>query len=139
MLYIDSNVFIYPVIYENQLKAKKAKELLLKIEDGEVSASTSVLTWDEVVWVVSKVLSRTDGINQGRKLLSFPNLEFISVDENVISLAQILLDKYDITPRDSMHLASAMTKKIKTIVSDDKDFDQIKEVKRIPLLSINFS
>lgn len=135
MLYIDSNVFIYPVIYEteNQQKAKKAKEFLLKIEDGEVSAYTSTLTWDEVVWVVSKVLGRADGINQGRKLLGFPNLEFINVDEEVLSLAQFLLNKYNITPRDSIHSASAIIKKIKTIVSDDKNFDQIQEIKRIPL------
>jgi predicted nucleic acid-binding protein len=35
MPYIDSNVFIYPVIYrtEAQPKAKKAKEILMKIED----------------------------------------------------------------------------------------------------------
>ena len=83
MPYIDSNVFIYPVIYqtESQQKAKKAKEILLKIENGEISAYTSTLTWDEVVWVVSKLLGRDDGINQGKKLLGFPNLEFINVDE----------------------------------------------------------
>jgi hypothetical protein len=65
MPYIDSNVFIYPVIYqtESQQKAKKAKETLLKIENGEISAYTSTLTWDEVVWVVSKLLSRDDGVN----------------------------------------------------------------------------
>jgi predicted nucleic acid-binding protein len=69
MPYIDSNVFIYPVIYptESQQKAKKAKEILLKIENGDISAHTSTLTWDEVVWVVGKLLSRDDGINQGKK------------------------------------------------------------------------
>jgi len=39
MPYIDSNVFIYPAIYqtESQQKAKKAKEILLKIEKGDIS------------------------------------------------------------------------------------------------------
>ena len=136
MPYIDSNVFIYPVIYqtESQQKAKKAKEILLKIEKGEISAHTSTLTWDEVVWVVGKVLGRDDGINQGKKLLGFPNLEFINVDEGILTLAQNLLNKYKLSPRDSIHAASAVSRKIKAVISDDKDFDQVKEITRAPLV-----
>ena len=135
MPYIDSNVFIYPVIYkaETQPKAKKAKEILLKIEKGELKAYTSTLTWDEVTWVVNKVLGREDGIHQGRKLLGFPNLEFINVDEGTLTLAQMLLDKYKLNPRDSIHIASALSRKINIIISDDEDFDQVKEITRTPL------
>ena len=135
MPYIDSNVFIYPTIYqtEAQPKAKKAKEILFKIESGELSAYTSTLTWDEVVWVVSRVLSRHDGISQGRKLLGFPNLEFINVDEGILTQAQTLIDKYKLSPRDAIHVASALGRKIKTVISDDEDFDQVKEITRTPL------
>lgn len=107
MSYIDSNIFIYPVVYsaENQEKARKAKEILLKIERGELKAYTSTLTWDEVVWVVSRTMGREDGADQGKKLLGFPNLEFIDVDKRVLSSAQMLLEKYKIKPRDSIHLA----------------------------------
>jgi len=136
MPYIDSNIFIYPVIYqtETQPKAKKAKEILLKIESGELSAYTSTLTWDEVVWVVSRVLSRNEGVRQGRKLLGFPNLGFIDVDEGIVTIAQTLLDKYKLSPRDSIHVASALSRKIKAVISDDQDLDQVKEIKRTPLV-----
>jgi hypothetical protein len=136
MPYIDSNVFIYPVIYrtETQQKAKKAKEILHQIENGELSAYTSTLTWDEVVWVVSKALSRNDGIRQGKKLLGFPNLEFINVDEGILTLAQMLIDKYKLSPRDSIHIASALSRKTKAIISDDGDFDQVKEISRTSLV-----
>lgn len=136
MAYVDSNVFIYPVIYPTdvQQKARKAKEILHKIERGELSAYTSTLTWDEVVYVVSRTMGRDDGINQGKKLLGFPNLEFINVDEGTLALAQMLLDKYKLSPRDSIHVASALSRKIKKVVSDDKNFDQVKELTRIPLL-----
>jgi predicted nucleic acid-binding protein len=135
MPYIDSNVFIYPVIYqtEAQQKAKKAKEILHKIENGELSAYTSTLTWDEVVWVVSRVMGRNDGIAQGRKLLGFPNLKFINADENVLTQAQTLMDKYKLSPRDSIHVASALVRNIKAVISDDADFDQVQEIKRTPL------
>jgi predicted nucleic acid-binding protein len=135
MQYVDSNVFLYPVLYPSDLepKAKKAKEILLQIENGTLLASTSTLTWDEVVWVATKLLGRTDGVAQGQKLLGFPNLQFINVDEGVIAQAQALLAKYNLSPRDSIHIASALSKKIKTILSDDADLDQIKEVKRTPI------
>jgi hypothetical protein len=118
---------------ETQPKAKKAREILLKIESGELAACTSTLTWDEVVWVVSRVLSRNDGVGQGRKLLGFPNLEFINVDEGIVTIAQELLDKYKLSPRDSIHVASALSRKIKAVISDDQDLDQVKEIKRTPL------
>lgn len=135
MLYIDSNVFIYPVIYQTdpQPKAKRAKEILLSIEKGEQSACTSTLTWDEVVWVVTKVMGRNDGITQGRKLLGFPNLQFINADENVLTTAQKLIEKYKLNPRDSIHVASALDRRIKTVISDDEDLDIVKEIKRTPL------
>ena len=135
MQYIDSNVFLYPTLYqpETEPKAKKAKEILLKIESGELPSATSILTWDEVVWVTTKHLGRADGIAQGQKLLGFPNIEFIEVDEAIVTQAQTLMSKYSLTPRDSIHIASALIKKARTIISDDEDFDQVKEIKRTPL------
>ena len=135
MPYLDANVFIYPVIYqaETEPKAKKAKEILLNVERGKIAAYTSMLTWDEVVWVISKVLGRGEGITQGQKLLGFPNLQFVTADENVILRAQRLLNKYSLSPRDSIHVASALEKRIKSLISDDADFDQVKEIKRIPI------
>jgi len=135
MQYVDSNVFLYSALYspESEPKAKKAKEILQKIENKELSAATSTLTWDEVVWVSTKLLGRSGGITLGQKLLGFPNLEFINVDESIIAQAQSLMDKYRLSPRDSIHVASALSRKATIIISDDEDFDQIKEIKRTPL------
>ena len=135
MSYIDSNVFIYAILYEaaTEPRAKKAKQILLSIEKGELAAYTSTLTWDEVVWVVSKTMGKNEGVSQGQKLLGFPNLGFVSVDENILVQAHALMNKYNLSPRDSIHIASAIDRKIKTIISDDKEVDRVKEIKRTPL------
>jgi predicted nucleic acid-binding protein len=135
MHYVDSNVFLYPVLYpaDTQPKSKKAKEILLNIETGQLEAATSMLTWDEVVWVATKLLGSADGKNQGRKLLGFPNLQFIDVNERIIVHAQELIDKHKLSPRDAIHLASALQGKAKAIISDDEDFDQTKEITRISI------
>ena len=135
MPYLDSNVFIYPVIYqaEYEPKAKRAKQILQNIESGKTDAYTSTLTWDEVVWVISRTLNRSEGINQGKKLLDFPNLKLIPADSQVLSHAQRLIEKHNIKPRDAIHVASALEKKVTEIISDDSELDVIKELVRIPL------
>jgi len=135
MPYLDSNVFIYPVIYEtgSEPKAKRAKEILLSVESGELAAYTSTLTWDEVVWVISRTMGRSEGTSQGKKLLGFPNLTFIAADGIILGRAQRLIEKQKINPRDAIHVASALEKKILEIVSDDSELDMIKEIRRIPL------
>ncbi len=135
MDYVDSNVFIYAVLYreDEEKKVKKAKEILLKIEKQQLHACTSTLTWDEFVWVVSKTLGKEDGIYQGQKLLGFPNLDFVNVDEVVLAQAQKFLENYRLAPRDSIHLACALARKASYIISDDEVFDKVKEIKRIPL------
>ena len=134
MAYIDSNVFIYPILYdEEEPKAKKAKQILVSIEKGELRAYTSTLTWDEVVWVVRKTMGKDVAISQGQKLLGFLNLHFINTDENILSQAQALMAKYNLSPRDSIHIASAIDRKLKIIISDDKDAEVVKEIKRTPL------
>ena len=96
-------------------------------------AYTSTLTWDEVVWVIRRVLGFDDALNQGAKLLSFPNLIFVEVDKLVVARAQKLLEEYGLRPRGAIHVASALKKGVKEIVSDDKDLDKVKEMERIPL------
>lgn len=133
MLYIDSNIFLYPIIYEVEAieEAKRAKDLLLKIAHGDVEACTSIITWDEIVWVVRKIFGLEPSIEQGKLLLTFPNLKFLAIKKSIILRAQEILEKYGIKPRDAIHAATAIENKIESIASYDKDFDVIKEIKRI--------
>lgn len=131
--YIDSNIFIYPIVYDPSSirEALRAKNFLRKIALGEIEAYVSPVTWDEVVWVVRKVLGVSSSLNQGRKLLSFPNLKILPVKRTTVLKAQDLMEKYELKPRDALHAAIALENKITTIVSYDEDFDKLKEIKRI--------
>ncbi|MBS7649388.1 MAG: type II toxin-antitoxin system VapC family toxin [Candidatus Bathyarchaeia archaeon] len=133
MLYIDSNIFLYPIVYEVGAveEAKRSRDLLLRIALGDVEACTSIITWEEVVWVVRRVFGLEPSIEQGKRFLTFPNLKFLAVKKSVILRAQELLEKYRVKPRDAIHAATAIENKITNIASYDKDFDIIREIKRI--------
>ena len=57
LLYVDSNIFLYPIIYKLEAveEARESKDFLLKISEGLVEACTATITWDEIVWVVRKI------------------------------------------------------------------------------------
>jgi len=137
-IYVDSNAFILPVIGEDSKRARGATSLLRMIETERVEAFTSILTWDEVAWVVAKVLGKSDGVAAGKKLLSFPHLRFVEVNSAIMSTAQSLLERYSsrgLGPRDAIHCSSALTRKTISIASDDGGLDVVKEVKRVSLES----
>jgi len=130
LLYVDSNVFLYPIIYKPETveEARESKDFLLKISEGLVDACTATITWDEVVWVVRKIFGLKASIELGRKFLEFPNLKLLNV---IVLRAQRLMEKYKIKPRDAIHAATALENGIETIVSYDRDFDKLEEIKRL--------
>lgn len=133
-IYVDSNVFILPVLYgDSERRAVNAAEVLKKIESKKLTAYTSMLTWDEVTWVVLKSLGRADSREVGKKLLQFPNLRFVEVSEAVIAKSQLLIENFATSPRDAIHCSSALVKGISTVITDDADFDAFEDIKRVPL------
>lgn len=133
MLYIDSNVFLYPIVYDSEfiVEAKKAKDFLFKIAQGDFEACTATITWDEIAWVVRKLFGFESCAEESRKFLAFPNLKLLGVKKSTVFKAQELMEKYKMKPRDAIHAATALENKITEIVSYDKDFDEVKEIKRI--------
>lgn len=133
LFYIDSNIFLYPVIYDESfmIEAKRARDFLLKIALGEVDAYTSTLAWDEVNWVIRRIFGVDFSIVEGKRLLSFPNLKFLGVRKATILKAQEIMEKYRLRPRDAIHVSVALENKISTLVSFDKNFDLVSEVRRI--------
>ena len=130
--YIDSNIFIFPAIYDNE-QACKAGKILSRIENNEIIGYTSVLTWDEVMYVIWKILGKADSISIGKKFINYPNLRFINTDLNIIIKATEIAENYNLKPRDSIHIATALSRDIHNIISDDSDFDSVDIVYRIKL------
>ena len=131
-VYVDTNIFLNPILYNinaNQ-EANKSKSFLEKIIDNKIIGFTSVLTWDEFVWIIRKTLGIQLAIEKGRKFLIIPNLRIVKVSLITINRAQNLISNYKIQPRDAIHVASALENKINKIISFDEDFDIIKEIER---------
>ena len=132
MNYIDANVFIFAVL-DISPESSSCKDIILKITEGKMPAATSVLTWDEFVWVIRKHTNYDLALEEGNELLQTPNLKFLSADFSIVAEAQHLMKEYNLKPRDAIHAAAAIKNGIKDFVSNDPDFDKIKEIKRIKI------
>jgi hypothetical protein len=129
MIYLDSNVFIYATLNTEDI-GNEARSLLGKVQKGHIEACSSSLTFDELVWVVKRNRNIEDAISAGEAFLNMPKLRLVDVDGNLLSIALFLMQKYRLNPRDAIHAASAITERADIMVSEDRDFEQVKEFKR---------
>jgi len=129
-VYIDANCFIYASSTEEE--NIKAKKVLEKIKAGNYKkAYTSVLTVDEFLWRAQKEVGRELAAKGTSIFFSLENLELIDANSEIISQAIELYKNEKLDPRDAIHLASMVSKGIKTIISSDSDFDKLRGIKRI--------
>ncbi|MAG02279.1 VapC toxin family PIN domain ribonuclease [Candidatus Pacearchaeota archaeon] len=127
--YLDANIFIQGILREDN----NSKETLLRIAKGEFIGVTSLLSWDEITFIVRKFIGKEIAEIEGRKLFKLPNLKFVEVNRNIINKAQKIFEKYNIKPRDSIHAATAILQGCKEIISEDSDFDKVSELKRVAI------
>ena len=131
LTYIDSNIFLYAVLYDDE-RAQRCRNALAGIVDGKLEAVTSVLTWDEFTHVVEKVLDRPSAVLEGERFLHFPRLLFQPCTTGVLIRAQQLRASTQLGARDSIHAASALIAGARTLLSEDRDFNGISELRYQP-------
>ena len=132
MAYLDANVFVYAATHDpaKSRKAKKSISILRDVEEGQIRGVTSFLTWDEVVWVVWKLGGREAAIMAGARFLKLQNLSLVPVNLSVMVRAQELIERYQLKPRDSIHVSTALIAGEREIISEDAELDVIKEIRR---------
>ncbi|MBS3080606.1 type II toxin-antitoxin system VapC family toxin [Candidatus Pacearchaeota archaeon] len=128
--YLDSNIFIYPILYEDET-SENCKRILLDLLKGKFKGYTSILTWDEFVHTIKKHKGKEISISEGKKFLKFSNLTFIKTHLSTIYKAQKIFTENNVGPRDAIHAATALLNNIDEIITGDPDFDAVKEIKRI--------
>ncbi|MBI3032724.1 type II toxin-antitoxin system VapC family toxin [Candidatus Woesearchaeota archaeon] len=132
MLYLDANFFIF-ALFDIMKKGQNARSLQKEIIDGKKTAVTSVLALEEVMWVIIKNKKKALIRQVIQDIYAMPNLSIKEVSPIVPVKALDFMEKYNLKPRDSFHLAVMELLNVTLIVSDDVDFDKVKSIKRIKL------
>ncbi len=134
MIYLDANVFIFAALNTERM-GEEARRLLRKVQEGELVAASSTLSFDELVWAVKRNRTADDAITSGEALLDMPRLKLVNVDPDLLAKALAVMKEYRLDPRDAIHAASALKEDAEAIVSTDKHFDRVKEIERRGIIS----
>ncbi|MBS3171129.1 type II toxin-antitoxin system VapC family toxin [Candidatus Woesearchaeota archaeon] len=129
--YLDANVFIYAILNDLEL-GNKCREILRQAHLGKFKCITSCLTFDEILWNVRKI--RPKEFNNICSNILNLNIKFVEVNKIILHKMTEILKKYDLKPRDTLHLATMYVNNCKEIISEDDDFDVVEEIKRTDIM-----
>lgn len=131
-MFIDTNVFLYAAGRSHPMKPY-ALRVLENIGSGAIEAQTNTEVIQEILYVLNRRNARDSGIALAREVLDLlPNP--LPVTKPDTALALLYLERYrQLKVRDAIHLGTMLTNGIEEIVSADRDFDGIDDIRRLDL------
>ena len=126
--FIDSNVFFYSKIMDREYGASCA-EVLRKVEDDRIHAATSTLVILEVANALRKfgLMKQVKEVVDSIFSLQLLMLEMTSSD---VRNASEISQRLNVSPYDCVHVAVMKRMEIRTIISADKEYDRITDIRR---------
>lgn len=129
-LFVDTNVFLRYLLADHKTQSPAAKRLFTEAKKGKLFLITHPLVISEIFFMLYSYyrFSKVEIIEKIKIVLLFDGLEII--EKNIIFQAIAFYEKNNIDFVDAYLAAFAIENKI-GVCSFDRDFDKIKEVKRI--------
>ena len=129
-LFVDTAVIMYAAGADHPLKEPCA-EILRRIAAGKLSAVTSA----EVIQEIAHRFVHAGRSEQAAQLMTFA-LDLFSpvlpIGQAVVERLPGLIRRYpSLQARDLIHVATCLEERIDAIVSPDRGFDQVAELRRI--------
>jgi predicted nucleic acid-binding protein len=129
-VFLDTNVFLYAIGGESPHR-DSCRNLLAAVGKGDVDAVTSSEILQEVLHIRTRRVDLADGIQAARSAASMV-AEVLAVTGNDVLAACKVLEKHpQISARDALHVAVMKANQLHTLISVDKDFDPIRDIKRV--------
>ncbi len=129
--FVDSPLLIYLNTVTNPTTRIIYESFYLDIL-SKYKLYTDVLVLDEVIYVSKKKYGIPYNISiEFIESIVLPYVSIISLGEDEYRLASKLLVEYGLKPSDALHLAAMINNGINVMVSEDREFDKLENVKRL--------
>lgn len=131
--FIDTNIFLRPVVKDDPEKTRDCRMLFEKIKKGEVKAFTSNLVLAELVWTGQSFYKIKKG-QLTKVLKGIIGLKGLQIIDNLNSQAALeIWERANIKFIDALIASNPrILKKEVVVVSFDTDFDKIKVILKEP-------
>ncbi len=129
-VFVDAPLFIYLNTLSNYKIRKLYERYYIDIL-LENKVYTDVLVLDEVIYISKKKYGIPYHLS-----LDFihshimPYVNIIPIDEDTYEIASRIIREYNIKPSDALHVGAMKNNSIDTIITEDKEFDKVKDIRR---------
>lgn len=128
--FIDANFLIYLNTCTDPIFCRKLRTFFLSLIKS-YDTYTDILVIDEVLYISKKKYRVPYNITLNFIWNILKVIKLIPLSEEVFTELNDILQKYNLKPSDAIHLAAMKLEGINIIVSEDADYDKIKDVRRI--------
>lgn len=131
--FLDSNIFLRPIVKDDEIKLNECKDLFSEVSKNKLIAITSSFVLAEIVWICQKFYGLDKGTVAGalKRILNYKGIKIL--DDSDSALAVDIYERYNIKFIDAL-IAShpKIQSKEMIIVSYDKDFDKLGIIRKEP-------
>ena len=129
-LFLDTAIFMYAGGAEHPLRVP-CGAILRQIDEGSLDATTSVEVVQEILHRFLAVRRPEVGTAMARQVLD-AFAPFLPMTHGLMRRVPSLVEAYPaLSARDAVHVATCIGEGIDTIVSPDRGFDQVREIRRL--------
>ena len=129
-VFLDSNIFLRAILKDDEKKAEHCLKLFEKVDNSEITAATSMLVLNEILWVL-------EGYKVGRKeiaerlgAIAASNIKLLAAEDDNIALESLTYYKdLGVDFIDALNACVARKNKIQTIVTYDSHFEKLNFIK----------
>src|SRR3989344_4839636 len=130
MIAIDANIFLEVILKQD--KFEECKEFLKLVNEGKLKAIVSAFTVDAILLAMErKKMSQDDMKNFVLSLMKYKELYNYPNQNPEKMWAVEFMKKYNLDFEDALTLECALQSECKEIVSLDKHFNRVTEIKRL--------
>lgn len=131
MIFLDTNIFLRFFLKENESMFQRLEKLFYEIISGNIIGVSNAMIIAEVVWVLSRSYkwNKEKICDNIEFILSTPNIRF--KDKVILVNAISIYKEKNIGFIDAYNYSFIRANGINEIYSFDRDFDKLKNVKRL--------
>lgn len=129
-VFLDSNVFLYAIGKPHPLKGPCAA-VLRAVAGGSLEANTSTEVAQEVMYVLGRRGDRALAARVvGDLTMLFPSMLPVELAD-ITRACELFLQYPGLPTRDAVHAATMLNAGIGTVVTADRDFEQVAGLERV--------
>jgi predicted nucleic acid-binding protein len=129
--FLDSTTLIH-AIDKNAEYHDECLNIITRAAKGQSNTATSLETLEETLFTLSKLTTTTTALRATRDFLKMTKIRKYEMNQTILEQALEIIETTPLKrPKDAINVATMLEHDIQTIISEDKEYDEVELIHRI--------